>query len=416
MKRPLDIWLVTIGEPLPVEPESRPLRTRLLARELAAQGHRVRWWTSDFNHFLKVYHPASAQHVDSNEGYELSFLHGRAYRRNLSVARQVNHVQIARHFSRTATDMPVPDVIACGFPSIELAAAVSRYASERRIPLLVDIRDLWPDEMVNRLPVSLRGLAHLATAPLAGIVGRIMARADALLGVSARYLEWGLAHARRSASVSDAVLPLGYPDHPGAAAMRIDRINGNGRNTPQQARRCTFLFSGSFNQSVDLGSFIAAFRANCDPALKAVLCGDGENMGVWRAAAQGDSRIVLPGWCTADQIRSYAREADVGLVCYRSGSLVAMPNKLFEYMSFGLPVINSITGEAARLVDSDGIGINYVAGDVSSLARVLAQMAESANLRRECGRAAVRLFEAHYASSRVIGDYATRLEALADAR
>ena len=63
------VWLVTIGEPLPVEAGSRALRCRLLARELARRGHDVIWWTSDFDHFAKRYHRQAEGGEHDFEGY-----------------------------------------------------------------------------------------------------------------------------------------------------------------------------------------------------------------------------------------------------------------------------------------------------------------------------------------------------------
>jgi glycosyltransferase involved in cell wall biosynthesis len=399
----LRFWIVTIGEPLPIEPGSRPLRSRLLARELARRGHEVRWWTSDFNHFAKVRHPVDATHMDSGEGYQLSFLHGRGYQRNLSLDRQINHIQIARHFRTLAQDGPVPDVIVCSFPSIELASEVVRYAKEHGIPCAIDIRDLWPDEFFNRVPAAIRSLARGATLPLTAIVKSMMRRADMILGVSARYLQWGLAHAGRAATDNDAVIPLGYPDHPEAKAMRRQRSNKGDKG------ECTFLFSGSFNQSVDLDCVIAAFGKLPNAPIRAILCGDGENASRWREAAKGDPRISFVGWCSADEIRANAAEADAGLVCYRPGSLVAMPNKLFEYMSFGLPIINSISGEAGDLVQDTDTGLNYLAGNVDSLATTLLQMSVSAGLRRKQSQNATDLFEARFSGAAIIEEYADRL-------
>lgn len=44
-----------------------------------------------------------------------------------------------------------------------------------------------------------------------------------------------------------------------------------------------------------------------------------------------------------------------------------MPYKLADYAAAGLPVINSLTGETARLLAETGAGISYAAGDEASL-------------------------------------------------
>lgn len=50
----MNIWLVTIGEPLPIdEGNYRLLRVGILANLLVKKNHNVIWWTSTFNHIEK---------------------------------------------------------------------------------------------------------------------------------------------------------------------------------------------------------------------------------------------------------------------------------------------------------------------------------------------------------------------------
>jgi len=56
--KPMKIWLVTIGEPLPlgISKDDRLHRTGQFARYCASKGHEVVWWTSTFDHFRKQHH------------------------------------------------------------------------------------------------------------------------------------------------------------------------------------------------------------------------------------------------------------------------------------------------------------------------------------------------------------------------
>ena len=165
------------------------------------------------------------------------------------------------------------------------------------------------------------------------MVRRTARNADAIIGVSQAYLDWGLHHGGRAAGIDDRVIPLGYPDHPQSRESRLLHL---AKGVAASDEPCHFFFSGSFNQSVDVGLIIQAFRQIPDAAIRATICGDGENAARWREAAAADSRIGFTGWIGSAEIRARARRADVGLVCYRKASLVAMPNKLYEYLSLSL--------------------------------------------------------------------------------
>lgn len=408
MKRAARIWLVTIGEPLPIQPNSRALRTRLLARELASRGHEVLWWTSRFDHFNKSHFDTAAQSEDSGEGYRIFYLDGIAYRRNLSVARQINHLQIAADFKRKAWTMARPDVVVCSFPPIELTEAVSRYAASCGAMFIADVRDLWPDEMRARVPTHFRPLARPVFGLLERTVRRSLSRAGTLVGVSQRYLQWALDRTPGFPVDRAYVIPLGYPDHPMSKEMRA------GAWTKRFEGPLKLFFCGSFNNSVDVPTLIASMRMLRHRDISATICGGGEHEAHWRHLASGDERITFTGWIDGDEIRRYAALAHVGVVCYRPGSYVAMPNKLFEYMSFGLPVLNSITGEAAALVADSGIGYNYSAGDAKSLAGRIEMMVERPG---ETARMSVRsagLFDTKFESGSIYGSYADLIESLTD--
>jgi len=49
------VWLLTIGEPVPLGAGARDRlhRTGAFARYLVSRGHQVVWWTSAFDHFRK---------------------------------------------------------------------------------------------------------------------------------------------------------------------------------------------------------------------------------------------------------------------------------------------------------------------------------------------------------------------------
>lgn len=401
----MKIWLVTIGEPLSIKGNQRKLRTGIFAEFLKNRDHEVTWLTSNFDHYSKT------KFCDETSaclnGVNIEFLNGREYKSNISYARYRNHVEIAKDFSRRALCLQKPDVIVCSFPPIELCEAVMQFAREHRIPCVADVRDLWPDELERRLPAPLRSIGFALAAPKRRAVARTMKSADGIVGVSKAYLDWGLAHAGRPASHYDSVIPLGYADFPAAQQQRLAR-----KIAKQDTKPVNFFFAGAFNNSVDLDSIIAAFAVLPQLDITATLVGTGDKFEAWSKAAKSDNRLLFPGWVDADQIAKCAARADVGMISYNLGSLVAMPNKLFEYTSFGLPVINSIPGEAAILVQDEGIGLNYPAGNIAKLANCIETLAADPGLRLQMGERSGQLFEKKFNSERVYNSYLCLLESI----
>lgn len=65
----MNIWLIKVGEVLPLESDSRKMRTVLLAESLVERRHDVLWWTSAFDHFKKkwIFRTDTELNVKSNK-------------------------------------------------------------------------------------------------------------------------------------------------------------------------------------------------------------------------------------------------------------------------------------------------------------------------------------------------------------
>ena len=124
-------WLITVGEPVPLPGgRERLLRTGVLAGHLARAGHDVTWWTSTVDHVHKRFHRIQGPVLPVEPRYEVRFLPGRLYRRNVSLNRLRNHREIARSFCETAPTLPQPDLVVCSLPPIELCVESVRFGRE----------------------------------------------------------------------------------------------------------------------------------------------------------------------------------------------------------------------------------------------------------------------------------------------
>jgi hypothetical protein len=187
----------------------RQLRMSLIADALAERGNDVVWWSAAYHHTAKRYREAVSPVIAVRPRYEVRLLSGLSYRSNVSFRRLINHAQLGWRFRREARRPVPPDVVLCSFPIVELAWASVAYARQRRIPVIVDVRDLWPDILVDVAPRFARPLARLALTPMFRMARGALAGASAIVAVSSAYMSWALAYAHRSATPRDRVIPHG---------------------------------------------------------------------------------------------------------------------------------------------------------------------------------------------------------------
>lgn len=408
------IWLITVGEPLGIVAGERPWRTGLLARELARRGHQVTWWTSRLDHFTKraFSHP---DRLPIQSGLDVLFLEGIPYRRNISVRRFVNHLQLARHFADRARREPPPELIVASLPALELARAAVRFGAAHDVPVIVDVRDLWPDEMYAQLPGPLRWLGPAVFFPLDRMADEALAGATAVVATSDSYLRWAQRRGGREPSQRDLVLPHGYPDpavapvDPSATARAGERLRAAGVDPS----RAILWFVGTFVGSIDLGTAIgaaAAWEASGRTDIQLVLSGSGEREREWRALAAGLESVVFTGWIDQVEMRWLAEHAVAGLAAYKSGALMSVTNKLVEYLGFGLPVISSLQGDARTLLEEGDCGVTYAPGEEQALRAAVAGLLADPSRRRQMGANARGLFELDFRADVVYSKYADHIE------
>jgi glycosyltransferase involved in cell wall biosynthesis len=407
---------MTVGEPLPYGHtlKSRPWRTGLLATTLVERGHAVTWWTSSVDHFTKTSFVDAPLATRAASGVVLQFLHGRPYKKNVSLARLRNHREIAQQFAEIAPTLATPDLIVCSYPTIELSAQAVRYGSRRSVPVVLDIRDLWPDEMVARLPAVLRPLSAVLFGRMYREARYALTGAAGLMAVSQAYLDWGLRYARRSVTANDAVLTHGYPA-PSGEKPPSDVASRWLSEKGIDASKKIFWFVGTFVGSIDLATVIDAARRMIDqPDVLFVLSGAGERDAEWRGRAAGLKNVVFTGWCDPEELAVVASVAYAGLGAWRREALVSLTNKFFEYMAHGLPILLSLGGEARSIVEQTGCGLAYEPGSPDSLESAIRRISGDKELRDRMAESARRAFAERYSAAQIYRQMADHLESFAN--
>ena len=378
------VVLVTAGEPLPTDrADIRLHRTGQFAAWLAARGHEVDWVTNRFDHFQKQQRPtAGVLHLAPN--YRIHLLESRGYRRNISIERFLDHADLGRDFHARASQLGRADVMLASMPTIELAAESVRWAQSVGAASLVDIRDLWPDIMIERAPVGARWLARLALSKLSSTLALALRGADGIIAQNEPFVHWGLAHAKRAAGPLDVVIPLGYGLRPLAEADRAAALQfwrGQGLDLGENAPP-VMAFAGSVSSQFDFAPVLAAGNQLRSRGVRTVICGIGERIGELTSAAKSRSDLLLPGWCSYAQLRVLLERATIGLLPYKDSLNFqnAVPNKAGEYLAHGLPLAWSLgTGPLAALIAKHNVGCSYRKNGTQLAAAVTALLDSPAN-------------------------------------
>jgi glycosyltransferase involved in cell wall biosynthesis len=97
--------------------------------------------------------------------------------------------------------------------------------------------------------------------------------------------------------------------------------------------------------------------------------------------------VEFRGWMDYEDALTYLARCDVGLVPHHvtESWQTTIPNKLFDYMSIGKPVLVSNARPAERIVREEGCGLVFPDRDAGALAEAIVALADPA-VREACGQ------------------------------
>jgi glycosyltransferase involved in cell wall biosynthesis len=127
----------------------------------------------------------------------------------------------------------------------------------------------------------------------------------------------------------------------------------------------------------------------------------------------GNVRFIPP--VDKQAVRDYYTMADVCLIPLRDIPLfdTFIPSKMFEIMSVGRPMVASVRGEAAEILERSGAACVVPPEDDSAIAGALEQMATHPGRVQDMGLKGQGFVQAHYSRRELARRY---VEVIGDAR
>jgi len=418
----MNIWLITIGEPVPITKDcgDRLYRTGYFAHFLSEHGHSVTWWTSTFDHFRKVHLFDQDNTIEVNHRLVIRLLYGGGYHSNFSLKRILDHKRIAKKFSRSTGGLPRPDLILCSFPTIDLSLASVRYGLEHKVPVVLDMRDMWPDIFLDLVPNSLRKIATVLTWPMLRNARAACAGATAITGITEPFIEWGIEKAGRPKSLLDRSFPMGYVSR---APVRNKIVEAekfwDEQGITTTSDNFVVCFFGTLGRQLDLDTVLhaASKLRGSEKPFSFVICGTGDRLDHLRSMAPKAAQVIFPGWVDAAQIHVLMQRSVVGLdpMPNRYDFLGTINNKAIEYLSAGLPIISSPDcGLLSNLLKEHQCGLSYPHHDSESLAELLIRLSHDSVALKKMSENATRLYKELFMAEKVYGEMMEYLVKIAE--
>lgn len=248
-----------------------------------------------------------------------------------------------------------PDVVLVSSPPPLAALAGIDVARASGARLLWDVRDIWPDVLIEAGALGAWGLP----AALFRVVERRLLAAAGVVTTPTRAKV-----ARLSARTSAPVLLV---------VNGVDEawLAGAPERQDSDERPFEVLAAGNIGHAQDVALLP---RALAGTPFRATVVGDGERRD--EVAAWAGPNVALHPPEPRAAIRDRLARCGAAFVSLRSAEIAdAVPSKLLEAMALGVPVIAAVAGEAAEIVRASGGGLVTPPGDAGALREAVTELA-----------------------------------------
>ncbi|KVX04956.1 MAG: glycosyltransferase family 4 protein [Alcaligenes nematophilus] len=342
-----------------------------MVKELEAQGHEIDVYTGKPNYPDGTIFPGYTQEGCSQENFSNGVtIHRVPLRpRGNSGAKALikNYLSFVwhglRHFPRQAKGKDYDIIFVFSLSPITAAIPAIYLKWRKRTPMVMWVLDLWPE--------SLRATGHIRNKYVLAAVGlmvrAIYANSKKILVQSQAFIDAVSVYTRRDKITY-------FPNF----ALDVATASTDKSTVPPTLltlldQHFCVVFTGNLGSAQAVETLIQTCQQLIDlPDFRLVLVGSG-SMSAWlqqQQAALGLKQLVLTGRFPANEMPQFLSRASGLLVSLKDEPIYAqtVPAKIQTYLAAGKPVLASINGEGASVVQQAAAGLCSPAEDANALA------------------------------------------------
>lgn len=355
-------------------------------RTLAEKGHRVTVITGQENYRtgrIPDRFAGRVVHREEKEGMAILRTWVLTGHRRRFALRYLNHMTfLMTGLWAGLRAKPRPDVVVASSPPLFVAVAGGLLSWLRRAPLITDIRDLWPESVVAlRLPVN----------PIVVKAGFALAR-------------WVYGRSRRLIAVTegirDGLCKQGQPEEKITTipnGVDLNLYEGSPaesclRESHHLTDKFLCVYVGGMGPVHNVGTLVETAQILRDrPRLHFLLIGDGgEKPALMKKVKElGLTNVTFLDPVPKQDVPGVLSSADVCVYSLRNDPFFkgTFPNKNFDYLASGCPVVLAVEGESRDLVEKAGAGYVVTPESAAEMADAISRVVSlPVDQREQMGR------------------------------
>jgi glycosyltransferase involved in cell wall biosynthesis len=328
-----------------------------------------------------------------------------------TIRRILSYLSFMTTAVNAALRLPRPDVLVATTPQFFSGWAGRLTAAGRKLPFVLEVRDLWPESIVA---VGAMGQSPLIRF-LQWLESRLYRGADGIVTVGESY---------RSKLLSRGVDGGRVTVVPNGVDMEAFSVRGPSPDFLREfglQNRFVCAYIGTIGLASGLDVVIRAGKILQDAGredLCFLLVGDGADRARLqeRVEDEGLRNVVLTGRLPKSRIPEVLASVDACLVHLLKRDLfkTVIPSKIFEAGAMQKPIILGVEGFAAEIVEDGGAGICIEPENESELIQAVDRLLERPDEAASMGKAGRELVSRSYNYDLLAADYLARIKEILD--
>lgn len=292
------------------------------------------------------------------------------------------------------------DVVIGTSPTFFAAMGAIGLAQKQKIPFIMEVRDLWPAIFVE--------LGVLKNRQIIGLLERwemwMYKRATKIVTVT---------NAFRENLITRGITPEKIHTIPNGADINYWQPTQTAPTLRQKLNlkdRFVVLYIGAHGISQALSHILdSAALLRTNPDIHFLFVGDGAEKEMLQQRTQqlGLSNVTFHGSVAKEEVKDFYALADVCLIPLRDIPLfdTFIPSKMFEIMSMARPIIGSVRGEPANILQASGGAIVVPPEDSQAIAAAILTLQQQPNRCAELSASGRKYVSSHYSRQHLANEY-----------
>lgn len=373
--------ILIISQYFPPEIGAAANRMKMTAEFFAKSGHKTTVLTSVPNYPDGILQRGYKNriHIEKEENLTIVRVPVLLSQQKTTFKRLAHYGSFVVSAIRAGRKLPKPDLILVTSPPI-FTGIIARYLAKKwKVPMVLDVRDIWPASVesvgaVRSKPVLWLG-KHLAES-LYSTAAHITATSDGIRkGIPKIF------HHKVTVIPNGADFELFTPT-PTREKTRTKYHLGE---------KFVALYSGNIGLAQAPEVLIeAAEHLKKSPHIVLLIVGSGVVLQKIKHAAASKklTNIIFTGVLPRESMPNIVAASDVCIIPYKKAETFrhTLPSKIFDYMAGAKPIIINLAGEASELIKKAECGVTVAEEDGPALAEAIIQMSEQQDKAQRMGQ------------------------------